>query len=249
MSSFPQVPRRSPVLTILIAVFLLAIATAGALPGYLTQQWSWSTPPDVPHLSQIKALQTEGLAIPGWETLHQEKVEIGGHKWSVQEIQSLEPASEGTQQVPILVMLRPQTWHRDQPQVDWMDINGVQRWTADSQRRLKFTIDNFALPEGSSKAESVTVSARFLRGWNQRQTYAVLQWYAWSNGGNASPSQWFWVDQLTQWRDRHRMPWIAVSVLIPIRPLGDINTAESLAQSLGQTIQSTLMANIFYSNS
>ncbi|MDX2214415.1 MAG: cyanoexosortase B system-associated protein [Oculatellaceae cyanobacterium bins.114] len=248
MSSFSQASRRSPLFSILIALFLLAIATAGVIPGYFTQQWSWNTLPDVPHLSQLKSLQTDGLTIPGWETLHQERVEIGGHKWSVQEIRSLQTKPEENQQAPILVMLRPQTWNRDQPQVDWMDINGVQRWTADSQRRLKFTVNDLSETD-NAQDQWISINARFLRGWNQRQTYAVLQWYAWSTGGDAAPTQWFWADQLTQWRDRHRMPWIAVSVLIPIRPIGNIDTAEATAKSLGQTIQATLMANVFPSNS
>jgi cyanoexosortase B-associated protein len=266
MTAFPQPSRRSPFLNSLIAIFLLAIAAVSVLPNYGTQQWSWRTPPDVPYLSQIKALQTQGLTLPGWQTLRQEKVEIGGHKWSIQEIRALPTPNSPLQSLPqpplenpIIVMLRPQTWHRDQPQVDWMDINGVQQWTADSQRSLQFVVNasdlsdlvaESELPGSShSSAQSVSINARFLRGWNQRQTYAVVQWYAWSTGGSAAPSRWFWVDQLSQWRDRHRMPWVAVSVLIPIKPLGDIDTAESLAKSLGQTIQSALMIHVFAPNS
>lgn len=263
MTAFPQPSRRSPLFSSLIAIFLLAIAAVSVLPNYGTQQWSWKTLPDVPYLSQIKELQTQGLTIPGWQTLQQEKVEIGGHKWSIQEIRALPVEPNSTEQSPlqhpIILMLRPQTWHRDQPQVDWMDINGVQQWTADSQRSLQFVVNASDLPDlaaeskllGSSHslAQPVSVNARFLRGWNQQQTYAVVQWYAWVNGGSAAPSRWFWSDQLSQWRDRHRMPWVAVSVLIPIKPLGDIDTAESLAKSLGQTIQSALMIHVFAPNS
>lgn len=244
MVSLSPSPQRSHVLRILTVVFILAIAAVSIIPHYVAQQWPWNNSPDVPHLRQLKKLQGEGLTLPGWTVLEQHVEEIGGHKWSIQAIKPLNTSLQLPNDAPIWLMLRPQTWHQDQPQVDWMDINGVQRWTADSQRRLSFTTST---PDarGSAQPQSVGIHARFFRGWNQTHTYAVLQWYAWSNGGHSSPGQWFWADQLSQWRDRHRMPWVAVSLLVPIKPVGDIDSARSLVESLGQTVQSALMVNAF----
>jgi cyanoexosortase B-associated protein len=226
----------------LIVVFILAIAAVSIIPNYITQQWPWNNSPDVPNLEQLKKLQREGLELPGWTVLEQQTQEIGGHKWSVQAIKPIDIPFQPPSDAPIWLMLRPQTWHQDQPQVDWMDINGVKRWNADSQRHLDFTTST---PDARNSTESsVGIQARFFRGWNYDHTYAVLQWYAWSTGGHPSPGRWFWADQLSQWRDRHRMPWVAVSLLVPIKPLGDIDSARSLIESLGQTVQTALMANV-----
>ncbi|HEY9625050.1 MAG TPA: cyanoexosortase B system-associated protein [Crinalium sp.] len=247
MLSLPQLLPRSHLTRLLVAVFLLAIAAVPVIPAYVTQQWPWTNPPDVPHLTQLKQLRTAGLSLSGWTTLNHQVAELGGHKWSIQTMMPTDAALQAQLNAPVVLMLRPQTWHRDQPQVDWMDINGVQQWTADSQRRLTFTI-SIPQPGNSANSRQVDVAARFLRGWNQKQTYAVLQWYAWSDGGHPSPSQWFWADLSTQWRDRHRMPWVAVSLLVPIKPLGDINSVRSLVESIGQSIQSALMVNALNPN-
>lgn len=251
MLSLPQSLQRSQAFRVLIVLFLLAVAAVSAVPNYFTNQWSWSRQSEVPHLSQLRKLQEEGLAIPEWQTVNQQKVEIGGHKWSVQTILPDDNNATSALSSPVVLMLRPQTWHRDQPQVDWMDINGVQQWTADSQRRLQFTISapDLASNSGHQQTKPVRVQARFLRGWNQQQTYAVLQWYAWVNGGDSAPSQWFWSDQISQLRNGDRMPWVAVSILIPMKPLGDIELTRPLAESLGQAVQSALMVSALNFNS
>ena len=87
---------------------------------------------------------------------------------------------------------------------------------------------------------SAKVEARFFRAWTQRRTVAVLQWYAWSGGGNPAPSRWFFADQLAQLR-RNRVPWVAVCLQIPIEPLGDIEASRPLAESLGKVVQTALM--------
>lgn len=212
---------------LLIALFVLAIAAVPVLPNYVTQRWSWRSPPEVPGLELLRALEQQGLAVSGWESRDQQEVEISGHTWSLQTLAAPQPDAP-----PVLLLLRPQTWHRDQPQVEWMDINGIQHWTVDRRQPLRFT---------APTQPPTQVTARFLRGWNQQQTYAVLQWYAWSTGGSPAPSRWFWADQRAQWRDRQRMPWVAVCLMIPIKPLGEIEPVRSLAESLGQRVQTALI--------
>lgn len=243
MLSLSKSSPRSQIFRMLVILFILAIAAIPAISTYFTGSWVWKSMPRVSTLEQLRAIREEGLVLPEWQTLNQETVKIGGQDWSVQAIAPVnQTAAETNSQAPIFLMLRPQTWQRDQPQVEWMDINGVQRWTADSKRQVRFEAEMpLAQASGSSSIKSAEVKARFFRGWNQRQTYAVLQWYAWSDGGSPAPSRWFWADQLSQWRDRHRMPWVAVSILVPIQPLGDIGQAETLALTLGQTVQSALM--------
>jgi cyanoexosortase B-associated protein len=243
MLSLSKTSSRSQLLRMLVILFILAIAAVPAISTYFTGSWIWKSLPEVATLEQLRAIEKEGLVLPEWQTLNHETVEIGGQDWSVQAIAPAnQTATEANSQAPIFLMLRPQTWQRDQPQVEWMDINGVQRWTADSKRQIRFEAE-MPSTQGSvgSAVKSVRVHARFLRGWNQQRTYAVLQWYAWSNGGSPAPSRWFWADQRSQWRDRQRMPWVAVSILIPIQPLGDIEQTEASAIALGQVVQSALM--------
>jgi cyanoexosortase B-associated protein len=226
----------------------LAIPVFITVPNYFNERWAWEHPPQVATLAQLKQLQQEGLLLPGWRILDHQVSEIGGHKWSIQAILP-EAVNEPTaSKPPTLLLLRPQTSVMDQPQVDWMDVNGwmntnrVQRWTVDSRRSLQFTVERLdASASHNNSTKILQIQARFFRGWNQQQTYAVLQWYAWCDGGDPSPSRWFWADQLAQLRDRQRMPWVAVSVLIPIKPLGNIESVQPLAESLGQAIQATLI--------
>ena len=236
MISSPQDSSRSPLSKLLIVLFILAIATFITLPNYFTGNWAWRRVSRLENVEALKAIQTTGLALPGWHTLEQGRLEIGGHKWSVQAIVPEAAAKTATLQDATLLMLRPQTWQRDMPQVDWVDIDGAQRWTADSIQSLKFAVPN-AVP---NTGQSIEIETRFLRGWHAKQTYAVLQWYAWKTGGSSAPGSWFWTDQFSQLRDRRRTAWIAVSILIPIPPLGDINTHKPQAEALGKLVQSTL---------
>ena len=206
------------------------------MPNYFTGNWAWQRVSPLEPIETLKAIQAKGLALPGWHTLEQDRLEIGGHKWSVQAIVPAATAKTATLQEATLLMLRPQTWQRDMPQVDWVDINGAQRWTADSLQSLKFTVPNAFARTG----QPTELETRFLRGWHEKQTYAVLQWYAWKTGGSSAPGSWFWTDQFSQLRDRHRTAWIAVSILMPIPPLGDINTHKSQAEALGKLVQSTI---------
>jgi cyanoexosortase B-associated protein len=242
---------------LLVSIVILAIATAISLSNYVTGNWGWATPPKVPHQSQLNAVKEEGIVLNHWTTTEHYAGEISGYDWSVQ---ALVPDGETTRELvidpdnPAIVLLRPQTWHRDMPQVEWMDINGVQQWTTDQQKRVTFTLSpppRSAEGSGSDFRTSewgdrpIQVNARFFRGWTRQQTYAVMQWYAWPTGGSPSASQWFWADQLTQLRDHHRMPWVAVSIMVPIKPLGDSQTARSTLEDLGQQVQATLIQDVF----
>ncbi|MEM7769895.1 MAG: cyanoexosortase B system-associated protein [Cyanobacteria bacterium P01_E01_bin.6] len=248
---------RSWLYRVLMAIFVLAIAAAVALPNYITGNWKWATPPKVPHQSQLREVKDTGLSLSPWQTIEHYAGKISGYAWSIQTVapnETIAPMDEAISiqaQNPAVVLLRPQTWYRDMPQVEWMDINGVQKWKTDQKTTLTFTVspdansgDNSRTPEPTGD-RPIQVNTRFFRGWNRQQTYAVMQWYAWPTGGSSSASRWFWVDQLTQLRDHHRMPWVAVSVLVPIKPLGDIQSARSTAEALAQQVQATLIHDVF----
>ncbi len=256
--------RRAVVGRLLGVVCLLAIATFATLPNYLSGNWVWENPPGVPQQSQLHALVEDGLTIPGWQTIEQSPVDISGQRWRIQALVpaavparisdpgAIAPTEEGdtiSATNPAIVLLRPQTWHRDMPQVEWMDLNGIQQWTADQRGGLRFAVSSGVGQNGGDggvkEDGEAWVRARFFRGWSRQQTYAVVQWYAWPRGGSPSPSRWFWADQWTQLRDRHRLPWVAVSVMLPIKPLGDSRSAQSKAEALCQQVQTSLMQNIF----
>jgi cyanoexosortase B-associated protein len=241
MTTLPEsgAASRSPLYKLLILVALLAIAASSTIPQYCSGNWFLNR---VPELSNVRALRGlhSGLSLPGWQTLEQKAVEIGGHTWSTQTMISAAPTSVATTEaISATLLLRPQTWHRDLPQVDWMDLSGIQGWTEDSDRRLSFSIPP------THAAAPVQVTARFLRGWTSEQTFAVLQWYAWKDGGDASPSQWFWAEQGSQLRDRRHLSWVAVSLLMPIQPLGDIAAVQPQLTALAQSVQSRLTADVF----
>ncbi|MEQ8957332.1 MAG: cyanoexosortase B system-associated protein [Coleofasciculus sp. C2-GNP5-27] len=224
-SRLHQVIKRLRFNRAIVLLVLLVIVAIGAVPSYFTGNWSWIEPPRFANFSSIKVVQIEGLEIPGWETLEQRTVTLGGHKWSYQEI-------KGDLDKPVLRLLRPPNGPIDQPQVEWMDINGVFQWKKDSHQRLKFTVE--------TQSQQAQVNARLFRAWTQQQTFAVVQWYAWATGGHPATRQWFWVDQVAQLK-RQRVPWIAVSIQIPMEPLGDLADAKPIAESLSQTVQKTLM--------
>lgn len=241
MKSF-SLPKSLPwgmISRITVLVFFVVLLGIGAAPNYLSGKWPWKEPPQVANLRQIKQLEKTGLEIPGWKTLEQKTETIGGHKWSIQEI-------EQDNSKPVILMLRPISDRRSQPEVEWVDIDEFGQWQSDSYTQLKFTVEGSLLNQSSGgattkMANDTEVEARFFRAWNLQQTAAVLQWYAWYGGGHPAPSRWFFVDQLAQLR-RKRAPWIAVCLQIPIEPLGDLKTALPVARSLGQKVQAALMA-------
>jgi cyanoexosortase B-associated protein len=227
---------RSGFVKLLVILFVLAIALASAVPGYLGGKWTWQQTPQFENLSAFQAVLQDGLALPGWQTVDQQTIEIGGHKWSAQAILPA-TAGEPSPQKTVWLLLRPQTWERDLPQIDWTDINGVQQWETDSRQQIQFTVQPLA--------HQSRVTASFFRGWTAQRTSAVLQWYAWADGGHPAPSQWFWLDQWRQLRDRQRLAWVAVSIQMPIKPFGEIETVAAEAETLAQLVQTTLIEQVF----
>ncbi|MBF2018641.1 MAG: cyanoexosortase B system-associated protein [Hydrococcus sp. C42_A2020_068] len=205
-----------------LVLLLIAIAAIGTIPGYLGGQWSWVDLPKVTQIERLKNLRDNGLTLPGWKTIEQQQVLIGGNQWSYQKLER-----EGKNSVELWLM--PQDYYKNHPQVEWTDLNGFERWQTDSHKTLNLTD---------------RVSASFFRAWN-RKTYAVVQWYAWAGGGNVSSLQWFLADQWAQLH-RRRAAWVAASLKIQIDPLSSVESTEAFAQSLAQTVRTTLEKEIFH---
>jgi cyanoexosortase B-associated protein len=252
MWSLPKSWQQLQLPKIAVLLLLLLLLGVAAAPSYFTGHWSWAHPPKNLAFKQLRNLPKTELALPGWKTTKRQTVPLGGHKWLVQELQAeaLTVPSNLSESEPARAVLLLTSPGEDssQPEVEWMDINGFQRWNTDSARLLKFTVEakdaaitTTGTDRPSQRYLPVQVKARFLRGWNQQQTFAVLQWYAWPAGGSPAPSDWFWADRKAQLQDA-RQPWVAVCLLVPIEPLGDIESAWPLAQSLAQTVQATLIA-------
>ncbi len=242
--------KRSFIQLILVALLALFVAVS-ALPQYLGG-WSWDTPLKLPAANRhaLQALPEKGLSLAGWVSDEQTQTEIGKDTWSVQQL-SIAAAAQGSKLAPVFLLLRPQTYGDDQPEVEWLDIKGSQKWETDSSQPLSFEVNSAVSQtvknstERANKTENIRIRSDFFRAWNQDQTYAVLQWYAWPTGGSPSPAQWFWADQKIQWSRRQRMPWVAVSLWLPIEPLGDISPHKAMAESLGKTIQTSLAQSVF----
>ena len=96
---------------LVVLIFLLVLAGIGAVPGYWTGNWSWATLPQVTNLKEIRELRQTGLELPGWKTVEQKTVVIGGHQWSVQQIKQ-------DNSKPIGLLLLPQSDHKSQPQIE-----------------------------------------------------------------------------------------------------------------------------------
>lgn len=225
-----------------VALLLLAIAATTAFPGYIGKPWAWAQPPPVVNLDQVQALRQSGLDIPGWQTLNREDIRVGVRRWSMQTLASLSPhqdenASLAPNASPIL-LLRPQMRAEDAPEIDWVSFSGEFSLRVDSRQHLQFAVDG-------TTGQAAPVDARWSRHWNAEQTYAVVQWYAWPTGGSADPGRWFWADQRMQWTQQQRLPWVAIALLIPMEPLGNLDDTRADAESLAKAVQSALMAGAF----
>jgi cyanoexosortase B-associated protein len=236
MISARKLLREYQISKIVVLLFLLLLVAVVAIPGYATGRWPWTNPPPVTNLKQLKTLRQKGLALPGWEETHiQNNVQIGGHRWLVQEIKEI----QHPQRIAILLLL-PQNGPKDQPQVEWLDIDGLYRWQRDVDRPLKFTVELASIPNQPQS----TVTAQFFRSWTPKQTFAVLQWYAWPNGGSPATSRWFWEDSMARLSNR-RASWVAVSIIVPIQSHTNIDSSLDIVTSLGEIVQAQLMLEIF----
>ena len=224
--SFPSSDSQSrPWLKWATLIVLSAVIVAVALPQYLSGQWPWQSPLDVPQIRAVRNLKETGLAVQGWSQEFQQKISIGGDQWSVQQ---LTHGSNSTQEQMIL-FLKPQGQSKDQPEVEWIDLKGAQKWQTSHPRRLRMgslTVDTF-------------------RAWTSNQTFAVAHWYALPETGHPAPHHWFWRDQRYQWRRGERLPWVAVSVLVPMQPLGDVSLLYSDLERLSQLVQMSLVSQVF----
>jgi cyanoexosortase B-associated protein len=215
---------------LIILALLLMLILIKASPGYFQGKWSWQ---DLPHLVNVKKLQKlkeTGLNIPEWETIeHKNEVNIGEKKWSFQVL-----TKKGEN--PLTLLLQPQIYYKDQPGVEWTDIDGRERWQTDSLTQLKVILEE--------NGQKIPITTRFFRGWNQQETYAVIQWYAMPGKGHFSSATWFWDDLFAQLKGQ-RIAWVAVCLKIEIEPLGEIKEQQELAESFVKIIQSNLEKTVF----
>lgn len=213
----------------LIVTVLAIVITAVAIPQYLSAQWPWQSPPNVAQIRDIRALKDTGLTLDGWTEEFQQKIQIGGDQWSVQQLAQTKAATP-TQMV---LFLKPQGQSKDQPEVEWIDLRGSQKWQTSHPRRLR--------------VESLWLNT--FRAWNANQTFAVAQWYAMPQSGHPAPYYWFWKDQWYQWSRGSRLPWVGVSVLLPMQPLGDIAKVYPDLERLSKQIQMSLDTSVFMADS
>ena len=221
--------KKSPtklITNLIVLLLLIGTIAIAAVPGYWQGgKWSWSELPRLSNPRQMRSLLTTGIEFSDWQTVTQKQIRIGGNKWSAQAITQGKAA-------PAIVLLAPQTYYTNKPYVEWTDLQGLEKWKTDSHTQLEFTA-----------RDNSQVKARFFRAWNQ-QTFAIVQWYAFPNGGSPDSSNWFWRDQIAQLK-RQRIPWIAVCLKIPLKPLDDLDSVATLATSLAQQVQNSLQENTF----
>ncbi|MFZ4665701.1 MAG: cyanoexosortase B system-associated protein [Prochlorotrichaceae cyanobacterium] len=214
-----------------IALFLLLLLLGfGAIPHYLSGHGLGSTVPKVEGLKKLQAISQNGLPIPGWDTKKQQLVKVGGKKWSQQVITqtTIDPS---VKPLEAIVWLRGQNGPNDRPQVEWTDLQGEYHWRENPVQTLGL------------KTQFVT-EARWLRTWwktknEQIFTFAALQWYAWPDGGHWSSNMWFWQDWLARLAGQ-REPWIAISLLVPMEPLGELDSAQPQMMALAEAVQVAL---------
>ncbi|MBD2606820.1 cyanoexosortase B system-associated protein [Scytonema hofmannii FACHB-248] len=228
MISFSKLLKENQFPRLAALLLLLILLVIGAVPGYITGHWQWQKLPPITTIKQLRQLRHQGLNLPGWQTIEKSQQQIGGHKWLMQVIKK-----QGTQTQATLLLL-PQTDSKNQPEVEWTEIESWQQWNVAQYRLAEFTV--------KQPSTQVKVEAQFFRASTMKQTFAVLQWYAFPNGGNPSPIRWFAADQLAQLR-KQRAPWVCVSIMIPMEPLGQVETTWSLTKSIGETVQGALMGS------
>jgi cyanoexosortase B-associated protein len=217
---------------ILILVFLTILLCIGAFPGYLAGKWQWQNPPAVKALNELRIIRKQGIQLPGWSTQEQRSLVLGGHSWSIQQIKNdRNTVGEASTLVEASLFLFTQNGPKDQPQVEWTEINGVQRWKTDSDSEQSFDV--------KLSDKSVPVTAKIFRAWTSKRTYGVIEWYAWRDGGHPSPSHWFLADRMAQLQGQ-RQPWVAVAILFPMEPLDDLNKYRDRLTDLAKTTHSQL---------
>lgn len=209
----------------LVIALLTAMIAVAAIPQYLSGQWPWQSPPDVAQIRTIRNLKETGLVLEGWSQDFQQKISIGGDQWSVEQLTQ----TNGSSPEKMVLFLKPQGQSTDQPEVEWVDLNGAQKWQMSHHRRL----------------DVETLKVDTFRAWTSEQTFAVGQWYALPQSGHPAPHHWFWRDQKYQWSRDERLPWVAVALLIPMPPLGEIEPFYDDLERLSQLVQMSLDETVF----
>ena len=198
-----------------------------AIPGYFSPKWSWSELPRVPEVNQMRNVPKTSLNFEGWTTVTQQEMSLNNYPWSFQVVQK-------SGEDPIVIALKAQKYYKDSPEVEWVDLKGLEKWKTDNHQTL-----NFPSPTNPKNL----VRTHWFKAWNQK-TYGIIQWYAWPGGGHYRPSRWFLADQKAQLNQK-RVPWVAVSLKIPMSPLGELKDIESVAESLATEVQKTLEQDVF----
>lgn len=219
-----------------LVVVLAGLVVIVALPNYLSGQWPWSADLPVPQLKAIRQLDQTPLSLDGWEIALHETVKMGGSNWVLTEYRTA--GSDGGAAQSFGLLLKPQKSADQQPEVEWVDLQGTQGWRVNDLQTVRVTT-------AEQTDQPMAVSARYFRGLNENSTLAVMQWYAWPTGGHFAPGRWFWADQGRQWQQRARMPWVAVCILLPIEPVGDIRPHTDEMVAIAQAVQENLLATVF----
>ncbi len=105
-------------------------------------------------------------------------------------------------------------------------------WSTDSRQIIDFKTD-----------EDNSIKAIFERGWNNRQTVAIVNWYGWVSGGDYRPHQWFINDLKAQLRGT-RVGWFAVSLRLHINALEEIEPFEEELQQIAGEVQRAIVEQI-----
>ncbi|MEA5581627.1 cyanoexosortase B system-associated protein [Nodularia harveyana UHCC-0300] len=240
MKSLSKFFKEQQLTHVAVVSFLLLLLVIGGFPGYFKGRWEWKEPPPVPNLTALRQIRKIGITVPNWQTVEQAEQFVSTSRWSLQIIK------EENSQKQAILLLHPQNGPMDQPEVEWTDVNSWgksrwKKWDIAQYRLAEFTVNQ---PPKSGANSETKVQARFFRVSTSQETFAVLQWYATPNGGHPSPLRWFFADQLAQWQ-KTRVPWVSVSIIIPMEPFGQVETTWPLAESLGRTVQARLMTSPF----
>lgn len=221
-----------PLGPVVVIALLVVLLLGSALPGYLNGgQWAWKQMPVLTSLKQMQQVPRLGVPLPHWETLEQDGIDILGQAWSRQVLVA-KPGSGVAPGTQATLLVHPQLDAKDRPKSEWNSLQRYFGWSEDEGRSVPLS-----LPGQEKPAE-----ARLVRAWVAERglTTAVLQWYAWPDGGSARPSHWFWRDRRAQLQNQ-RTPWMAVTLLLPMEPLGDLEPHRETMVALGESVQAQLI--------
>lgn len=197
---------------------------------------TWRSPIQVPGASILRQIREDGLPLPVDRTAQIAKVRIGGNRWVGQDL----AAEDGALAT---ILMRPQGGSKDLPYVDWSDLDGFFKWQQEPIQTLTVDIPN-TTPTAQVRARwFIARDPRNTRVVHFPQRVAVAQWYAIGTAGRPTILQWFWRDQWAQLQGR-RVPWIAVSVRLPVEPGVALETTEATMTELVETIQGAIITTL-----